>query len=194
MVNHLPPEHEKPFVVVAHPTREVQKFLRENPEVGWRNSLTFLLDRYPQVEKGRVIYLIEGGAAIRLLHPERQEPGDVDVITRSSKMARDFANAQKIDVKTVSVWFAHRLWPYNYRYFNPKPGEFLLDLNQIVNFEGREIVILNSLGLAASKMLAYGNRPPRDKDLEDLKLLKQDPARVQEVIDRIKIAYPAPEI
>lgn len=187
-------EQQRGPTFVPHKTsKEVQRFLRENLEANWGDCLDYVLNRWQQVSQGKIQYLIEGGVAIKILHPNRQEPRDVDVLTRSPRMERSFENAQKIDVKTVAHWFAFRLWPYNLSAFSTKPGEFLLEMNQEATFRDRKVFILSPLGLAVSKTLRYGNRPPRDKDVDDLRLLDQDPLEIQKIIDRIMGAYPRRE-
>lgn len=175
--------------VPSVPSERVLGFLKEHPQVSWQESLEFLLDYWQQVVEGRVQYLVEGGVAVKLLYPQRQEPNDVDVVTRSINMAGEFNGARRIDVKPVSFWYASRLLPDNGNAFDPTNGAFLLDMSQEVQFGQRSLFILNPVALAVSKTLRYHNRDPREKDLEDLRLLDQDPQKVQNVIDRIKASY-----
>lgn len=185
----------RPFLIPEKPSAEVQRFLADNPEASWRESLGYVLTHWPQVRDGNVDYLIEGGVAVKLLFEERQEPLDVDILTRSQEMEKNFRNSRKFDVKSLSFWYSARLYPYNVNALNNvAEGDFLFDMNQKVTFDGRDVLILNPLGLAVSKTLRYGDRDPRAIDVSDLELLDQDPAKIQEVIERIAATLSHPHI
>lgn len=179
-------ENHNLFLIPEEPSEAVGKFLKENPDAKWNDSLHFLLDHYQQVEDGRAKYLVEGGVALKLLFPSRQEPMDLDIVTRSGQMEKDFVNSRKFDVKSLSSWYAFRLPPYNIRSFDTDEGDFLLDMNQAIQFDNREVLILNPLALAVSKTLQYGSREPRQKDLDDLTLLNQDPQQIQAIVAKMQ--------
>lgn len=179
-------EHHKAFMVPEEPSEMVRAFLKEHPDVKWEDSLRYVLDHYKQVEDGKVMYLVEGGAALKLLFPNRQEPGDLDIVTRSDQMQKDFSNSRSFDVKSLSLWYASRLHPHNPRAFDVDEGDFLMDMNQPVRFGDREVLILNPLALAVSKTLQYLSQESRQKDREDLTMLNQDPQQIQSIITRVQ--------
>lgn len=178
-------------IIVKEPSSEVKRFLVENPIPDWRTSLVYVLDNWPQATAGRINYLVEGGVAIKLLFPERSEPQDLDIVTQNPAIDTNFQGSKRFDVKTLQDWFAFRLPPYNRRAFETEPGRFLMDMHQAVYFEGRELLILNKLGLAVSKSLRWAGGEKREKDIQDLRFLNQDPQNIQGVIDRMKQAYPS---
>lgn len=183
-----PPENLKAFVIPLQPSAEVQRFLRENPQATWVECSGYLLDYYPQMLAGKVQYLIEGGTALRLLYPQRREPKDVDVLTRSRRMVEDFRNSRKFDVHDLAFWFGDRV--FHGRTLDPRQGEFLFDYNEQVDFQGRTVLTFSRLALAASKMMSFREMPyPREHNREDLRLLNQDPQEVQALIARIRAAY-----
>lgn len=183
------PDRRELFGIASKPSSEVQRFLTEKPNARWQECLSYLLDNWPQAVNGRIEYLIEGGVAVKLLHPQRQEPGDVDVVSRDANMELAFRGSKRFGVKHLSLWYATRLWPYNTQAFESNSGLFLLDLHQVTEFQGREVLILNPLALAVSKTMEYARNEKRGKDILDLRLLNQDPKKIQELIDRIKAAY-----
>lgn len=182
--------NSRTLLIPHQPSKEVQEFLTQKPSPGWRDCLSYVLSHYPQVEDGAVNYLIEGGVAIKLLIPERQEPDDVDIITRDVDMSVDFRNSHRFDVKSLQTWYAHRLHPFNVSYFTDPAGGFVLDMHESVSFEGLRVLVMNRLALAVSKTMRYHNRSPREKDLGDLALLGQDANQVNEVIQKIQNLFP----
>ncbi|MBI2028602.1 MAG: hypothetical protein HYT07_03245 [Candidatus Levybacteria bacterium] len=183
---------ERRTFINVEPSEEVKRFLTENPNARWDQCLGYVLDHWPQVRDGKIDYLVEGGTALRLLFPQRQDPADVDILTRSQQMNKHFRNSRKFDVKHITDWYASRLHPYNSNAFDQEGGNFLFDMNQSVEFGNRKVLVLNSLGLAVSKTLRYLHRDLRKKDLRDLTLLNQDSTQIRQIIKKIKTIYPQP--
>jgi hypothetical protein len=173
--------NEKPKAKVLFipqtPAKHVKEWLRKNPEADWRDSINYVLDNYPQTRRdGRLNYLIEGGTAIHFLYPERPEPADIDIISKSKRMKRDFNGVSKVDVKLVREWFQFRFIP-----FNAAVSGLLFSLKEEVEFEGRSIWILNAMGLSAAKTLPYLRIPPRSKDIEDMNFLDPENEKLMDL-------------
>lgn len=66
------------------PALEVEEFLEKNPMFDLSTALRFLLDRYPQLDDGQPQWIVEGGAAVRLLthNTNRTVTRDIDIVTR----------------------------------------------------------------------------------------------------------------
>ena len=165
------------------PSDRVRRFVNENPNAGWDGCLQFVLDNFPQVENGAIQWLVEGGVAVHFLRPSRTIPEDIDIITRSKKMVREFVNASpKLDVKTVEDWFRFRLLGHN-----QESEEFLFRNNTAVPFRNGKIYVLNPVALAASKTIPWGrSHVKRARDIEDIRILSVPEENVQEFIDQLK--------
>lgn len=153
--------------IIKHPSEKVQAFLMENASQDWEQTLTYLLDNYPQHVDGKVVWVLSGGAAIHLRHPERAIPGDIDVITRSKQMAIDFQSSLVFDVKDTETWADYHRVTYDETDLERLFGEASL-----VSFQNRRVIALTDTALAAEKSSWLGGEPPkRDKDITDLKIL-----------------------
>ncbi len=56
------------------PSEFVSGYIKEHPNRTWQDNLIFLADNFPQVQNGQMQYFIEGGTAVKLLHPRRIDP------------------------------------------------------------------------------------------------------------------------
>ncbi len=180
--------NEELFSPVPQPeptSDKVKKFIQENPSANWRECLEFLIDGWPQLVGGSVQYLIEGGAAVKLLFPERQEPEDIDVLTRNEDLKSQFQGNKKFGIKRLADWYVIKVRPFSHRSFDPSKAQFVFDHHERAEFNGRNVLILNRLGLSTAKSMHV----LRDKDVRDLILLNQDPAQVAAFAGRIRAAY-----
>lgn len=88
-----------PDFVPHKPSENVSKYLKENPSADWKQALNFVLDNYPQIVDAKLVWILEGGAAVYLLNPSRADtPDDVDIVTKSEQMAKDFTNTLTFNV------------------------------------------------------------------------------------------------
>ena len=156
----------------------MKEFFREHPEAKWKDALNFLLEKFPQITDGQIQYLIDGGAAVHLLHPEREEPKDIDILVRAEDLKENFSNALIIDAKTIKDWCANHDVPYS-----ADIEEKIFSLGVNLNIDGRGIVIASPAFLALSKLLPwFGKSRRREKDASDLKILSVSPGD----LDRLK--------
>ena len=165
------------------PTELMKKFFQEHPEAKWNDALAFLLDSFPQVADGQVQYLIDGGTAVHLLHPEREEPLDVDIIVRSEEFKRNFVNARIVDPKTPKDWCSDHVIPYNEQIV-----EKIFALHVQIQFSGRTILIVCPEFLALSKSIPWRGKPQeRAKEISDLKLLSVSTEMIQRLKETLGI-------
>lgn len=152
----------KSRVRVLPPHPEVGKFLEEHPEPNWEELLLFLADTFPQSEDN-LQYLIEGGAAVHLLQPERQTPDDVDFIFKDTEDGKKFS---RLPGKSANEWLYSKGLPES-------DGNVDYLFHQFVphEFKGRTLYLLNPPGLAFSKSVNYYHQPPREKDKADVQIL-----------------------
>ena len=178
-------EESKPRVVPPDPYSErVQTYFAEHSGKNWQHHLTFLLDTFPQTSGGKLDFLIYGGTAIHLLHPARQDPADIDVVTRNDTIAAEFPlhpHAPVIDVHPIRMWLEAHGLP-NTRTLQ----EFLFQRNMPIEFEGRHIWIIDPLALTFSKQRSPGARANREKDKTDIELLSVDASELQNFYSQIE--------
>lgn len=148
------------------PAFKVARFIEQRPVPSWEKALHFLLDNYPQTQAGRLRYVIDGSTAVKLHVPQRQpDPIDVDLITTSQTLAFEFANSRLFDAKFVQQWLAAR------GIVRATGSGHFWEMVDKLDFQGREVLVLNRPALAASKFLPYYGRMPRRSDERDLFLL-----------------------
>ncbi len=159
-------------------TELMKEFFRENPEAKWDAALEFLLQRFPQIMDGKVQYLIDGGTAVHILHPEREDPLDVDILVRSDEFKVKFVNARVIDAKSIKDWCTDHGIPYN-----EEMDEKILSLYTEVDFHGQKVLIAKPDFLALSKSIPWRGKPQqRQKETDDLRLLSVS----QETLEQLK--------
>ncbi len=147
------------------PALRIARFIEQRPLPSWENALHFLLDNYPQIQDGRLRFVIDGSVGVKLHLPQRNpEPADIDLVTSSQTLVLEFANSKLFDAKFVKTWLAARGMPQ-------ARGAHLWEMVEPLDFQGREVLVLNKLALAASKFLPYYGRTPRRSDEADLSLL-----------------------
>jgi hypothetical protein len=145
--------------------------------------LRFFLNTFPQRdETGELNYVIEGGVAIKLLHPERSSPGDIDIIDLKGGLSSQIGpNTRWFNASTPTEWFASHNLVYS------KAGlDFLLQDLAEADFEGQRVTILNSRILAVTKVLQYKDRARRDKDVADLAILGFDQSDIESLALQLK--------
>jgi len=163
------------------PSDEVQRFLKENPVANWEESLVYLMDKYPQVKKEGVQWVVEGGAAVRLHNPHRQTPNDVDIISMNFKMKEEFSNSKRFDIKTLQDWFNLRDLEYT-----QETGDLLLSNTQFIDFRGKPLLLLNPIALVVSKTIStHRHALHRPEDKVDIELLSVNPQLVSTLTQQI---------
>lgn len=163
------------------PSEFVQRYIEDIPNRIWRDNLVFLIDNFPQTKNGQLQYIIEGGTGVKLLRPQRVDPQDIDFITRSEELALQFSSAHGLDAKSVELWFKFRGARL---LFTPQNVEKLFSLTQEVEFEGRRIHIFKPVVLAMSKDTRKWFNP-RQKDVDDIKLLGVSDEEIEEIIKQL---------
>jgi len=178
-------DKSKPTIVPPDPYSErIRMYFDEHLGEPWQNHLRFVLNTFPQIEDGQIQYLIYGGAAIHLLHPQRIEPKDVDVLTRNSAMIAEFPphpEGPPIDVHSIDRWLRDHQLPHN-----QELEDFLFGQFQPVNFEGKEVLIMNPISLSWSKQNVLWGNLKRPKDSEDIRLLNVNPEEIKMFTEQIK--------
>lgn len=163
---------ELPPVIVHPPHPAVAGFHKDNPHPTWEEMLSFLITNFPQMEDGRLLYVIGGGVAVHLLKPIRQTPDDVDLIYRDEDMWPKFNH---LPAKSAKHWLeAHRI-PSNEDNIST-----LFNHSVQAEFNGKPVYILDQVALAFSKSVNSYVAPPRPKDLQDVELLGVSLAQIQE--------------
>ncbi|MBI2337722.1 hypothetical protein HYU95_00915 [Candidatus Daviesbacteria bacterium] len=178
-------DKSKPTVVPPDPYSErIRMYFDEHLGKPWQNHLRFVLNTFPQIEKGQIQYLIYGGAAIHLLNQQRIKPKDIDVLTRNSAMAAEFPphpEGPPIDVHSIDRWLQDHQLPYD-----QKLVDFLFEQFQPVSFEGREVLVMSPVAQVWSKQNVLWGNLKRPKDLEDIQLLNVNPEKVRIFAEQIK--------
>src|SRR5665213_3014894 len=83
-------------------SREVLDYVSANPELNLESALGFLLDTYPQVDDdGQTSWLLDGGAAVKLLAASDRTINDIDLVTRRTDLSTKFANSGRFDAKDI---------------------------------------------------------------------------------------------
>ncbi len=175
-------KRKEPDFVPHKPSENVTKFLKENPNADWKQALNFVLDNYPQVVKGELVWILEGGAAVYLLNTARADnPDDVDIVTKSEPMAKDFTNTLTFNVDTTDLWCRFRRLEPSDRITN-----LLFSHHSPVDFMGRKVEVLDSVALTASKTIPWqGFAPQRQKDKTDIVLLSAPQDEVKELVTEL---------
>lgn len=170
---------KEPDFVPHKPSEHVTKFLKEKPNADWKQALNFVLDNYPQVVDDELVWILEGGAAVYLLNPARADtPDDVDIVTKSEQMAKDFTNTLTFNVDTTDLWC---------RFRRLKPSDRITNLlfahHSPVDFMGRKVEVLDPVTLTASKTIPWqGFAPQRQKDKADIALLSAPQDEVKNLV------------
>ena len=144
------------------------------------DALDFVLASYPQKQDGRLIWLLEGGAAARLVSGADRTVADIDIITLDAAMAKDFAGSKYFDVKTSQKWLqirGVRATPSN------KEALFTEPL-ALINGQAH-IYTVNPYLLAASKLLRFRDQFSRNKDLIDIGLLNIDSQKALQLAQKL---------
>lgn len=159
---------------VPEPSYRVAAFLKEIPHATWKESLHFLLDNFPQLDRGEVKWLVDGGTAVFLHRPNtnRHEPPDIDFVTSDQRMVEEFEKAKdsgvkNFDARHVKTWLEKRGFRYS-----EKVAKRVMRSHQHFDLDGRELLVMNEQMLALSKLVTFADDPPRPKDLEDYQRLK----------------------
>jgi hypothetical protein len=169
--------------VPQEPSIRVQAFLKENSSANWRDGITFLLGNYPQVVGDKIQWILDGSAAVKLYFPERDDPGDLDMVARNNDFVSEFSNSKLYDAKTIKYWLESRGF-----LFTEETAELVLESNELVKFDGRELLVMDHVMLAVSKTISsHQNIPRRVKDTSDLELMRVNPVRIQEMIKKLSI-------
>ncbi len=159
------------------------QFKEQHPNPTWEEYLQFFLDTFPQYDsEGKLIYLIEGGTAIKLLHPERDNPTDIDILDlRGGLYEKIGPNTAWFNSDTLEQWFSARTL---------KPTEsakqMLIEDSLQVDFKGKAITIMNPRTIAMTKVLPYRDRELREKDIADVKILGYPNQEIQEMAQKFK--------
>lgn len=147
----------------------------------WQHHLSHLLDAHPQTQRGRIQYVLEGGAAVTILRSNRMiRPHDLDILIYDDRLKEELKadDPDWNDVHTVRDWFFLRGIPYT-----PSGESYLKRSHRRVRYDGHEVIILSPAVLAASKTFSYeGSDAPREKDLFDIINLKI-PGKI---VDRVR--------
>ncbi len=160
----------------VRPSADVERFIEEHPTADWRARLNFMIDRAPQMQEGAPVWLLEGGAAVHILHPQRRTPDDIDVISSSPDIAKAFIGADGFDVKGIGEWFTKRgIEPS----VTAKEILFQHFIERIV--DGKSVYMLDPVALAVSSLLSHKGGKMRDKAFEDLRLLNPNPYEVRDL-------------
>lgn len=175
------------MVEMRLPPGQVGNFIKENPSGYWRDYLMFLLNTFPQVQDGKIQYLIEGGAAVFLYHPNSVRspfivPHDIDVVCKSRQLRDQFYPPITFDFKTLQEWLELRGMQYS-----EGGGELLLNCFDEVIFEARKILVLSPVALALSKSLPFLGYQQRFKDVSDLKILGVPSTEINDLKKRIEM-------
>lgn len=182
-MNTFGPERSRFRPLPAQPQSErVQRYVVEHGGDPWQNHLSWVLETFPQTVNGEIRYLIYAGSAIKLLYPQRPDPGDIDIVTRDESMAHEFPpqrGSQPIDVKPIEVWLQRRRFTVN-----PRLIEFIFGEHQKVAFNEREVLIMTPPLLVVDKLLGSPNK--RDKDSRDIALLGVDEGQVLALIQFLR--------
>lgn len=158
----------------------IKQFKEKNPEANFDDKLEFLINNFPQVDGNGVNYLVEGGAAIELLTPgSRGASFDIDLISPTTDISEALVNSGIFDVKSPQQWLEFRGLEATKR-----NQDMLMSSFTRVEKGGKEVLILSPDMLALSKQLPYSNREPRDKDLEDFKILNIGQEDIDEAINK----------
>lgn len=164
------------------PAPEVVTFQQEHPLATWAESLRFVIRHFPQGKPENPIWVLEGSAAVFLLHPgQRPVPNDLDIITPSRAFAHQFSHARGIEVKTLDFWFTIRGLRVN-----SKRSDYVIHATQAVDFEGTSVLVMHPGLLAVSKLLPYGSHDPRPQDTLDIQLLNVSPDDISETLAVIR--------
>ena len=154
------------------PPEPVRTFLLDHDYGKWKEYVNFLVDNFPQVQNGRVQYLIEGGAAIHLHMPNTRrdlfmKPHDIDVVCRSKELKNQFWPPITFDLKTVEEWFEFRSIKHT-----DERANILLSSSTSLVCGSREVLVLNKAALSLSKKLPFLGFRQRLKDTMDIKALE----------------------
>lgn len=160
---------------------EVSSFTKGNPQANSELSLAFLLENFPQRDKGGIIWLAEGSKAIELYHPGKLIPNDIDILTSRDDFADKFGLPPGLfDVRTSKFWLEAR------GYKTSKENlDYLMTAYMARSFGGRKVLVSAPNVLGLSKKKPYNGHPPRPKDILHLAILAEAPTNVkQKHIDR----------
>lgn len=167
----------EPLFGPIEPTPLIKEFLEKNPEAGWKETLNFLLDQFPQIVDGEIQYLIDGGTAVHLLCPERRTPKDIDILVKNEDFKTNFVNAKIIDAKTPKDWCSDHSVPYC-----DVLAEKIFTSSTPIVFGDKAVLIVSPSFLAISKTLPWRGKPQaRQVDLQDLELLSVSDENIQQL-------------
>jgi hypothetical protein len=156
-------------------------FKEEKPNPTWEEYLNFFLNTFPQHDaEGKLNYLIEGGTVIKILHPERSTPTDIDVLDLKGGLYDKIGpNTAWFNADTLDQWFVAR---------SLKPSEaakhmIVQDPVQLT-VSDKSVTVMNPRVIAMTKLLPYRGRPLREKDIADFKILNYPESEIQEMVKK----------